>query len=235
MRKDYWGGLKNRLLFFYLPLFLCGIFAIVNIHSLQSMIIEWWQKIDIEYGLRQIHVIGHGARLILFPIGLTFDYDFPNTFFTTHTLFYPAFLFALVIILMIALYFSKTRSIVFFCILWFLITFAPTNSVLPRFDLLSERNLYLPSFGIIFLVAFAIHRTVLASRSLLTVKIIGSYSIVILFFLQVILLHERNLIYRSNTILWEDTLKKSPAKLRALHNLSHFYMAEKTTLKRLSH
>ncbi len=231
MRKNGWVPLTNRLLFFYLPLFLCGIFAIVNIHSLQSMIIEWWQKIDIEYGLRQIHVIGHGFRLILFPIGLTFDYDFPNTFFTTHTLFYPPVLFALGIILMIALYFPKTRSMVFFCILWFLITLAPTNSVLPRFDLLSERNLYLPSFGIIFLIAFAIHRIVLASRSFLMVKTIGTYSIVMLFFLQVILLHERNLIYRSNTILWEDTLKKSPAKLRALHNLSHFYMAEKNHTK----
>ena len=63
------------------------------------------------------------------------------------------------------------------------------------------------------------------------VKKIGTYCIVMFFFLQVILLHERNLIYRSNTILWEDTLKKSPGKLRALHNLSHFYMAEKNYAK----
>ena len=49
--------------------------------------------------------------------------------------------------------------------------------------------------------------------------------------LQIILLHERNLLYRSNILLWEDTLQKSPGKLRALHNLSHFYIAEKNYAK----
>ena len=231
MRKDCWLPLKKRLLFFYLPLFSCGIFAILEVLSLQSMIIHWWKSINIEYGLKQIHVIEYGVRLILFPIGLTFDYNFPNTFFTTNTFFIPAFLFALGIILILALYFPKTRSMLSFCTFWFLITLAPTNSILPRSDLLSERNLYLPSFGIIFLIAFAIYRIVLANRNSLMVKKIGTYCIVMFFFLQVILLHERNLIYRSNTILWEDTLKKSPGKLRALHNLSHFYMAEKNYAK----
>ena len=70
MRKDCWLPLKKRLLFFYLPLFSCGIFAILEVLSLQSMIIHWWQSINIEYGLKQIHVIEYGVRLILFPIGL---------------------------------------------------------------------------------------------------------------------------------------------------------------------
>jgi protein O-mannosyl-transferase len=231
MRKSCWVEFKNRLLFFYLPLFSCGIFAVLNILSLQSMIITWWQRIDFQYGLKQIYVIGHGARLILFPIGLTFDYNFPNTFFTTNTLLTSALLFAFGIILIVALYFPKTRSMLSFCTLWFLLTLAPTNSILPRSDLLSERNLYLPSFGIIFLIVFATHRILLTSRNSLIVKKVSTYSIVIFLFLQVILLHERNLIYRSNTILWEDTLNKAPGNLRALHNLSHFYMAEKNHAK----
>jgi tetratricopeptide (TPR) repeat protein len=231
MRRSCWVPLKNRFLFYYLPLFSCGIFAIWNVLSLKSMTIHWWERIDVEYGLKQIHIIGHAVRLILFPIGLTFDYDFPNIFFTTNTLFTPAFLIALGIILIFLLFFPKTRSMISFCTLWFLITLAPTNSIIPRSDFLSERNLYLPSFGIIFLIAFAINRFVLARRNSLMVKRIGTCSIVMFFFLQVILLHERNLIYRSNTILWEDILKKSPGKLRALHNLSHFYMAEKNYAK----
>jgi len=231
MRKDCWVLLKNRLLFFYLPLFLCGAFTVFKVFSLKAMIIHWWQRIDVEYGLKQIQIIGHGVRLILFPIGQTFDYDFPNTFFTTNTLLTTASLFALGIVLAIALYLPKARAMILFCVFWFFITLAPTNSILPRSDLLSERNLYLPSFGILFLLAIGIYRLVIASKNQLVVKKIGTYCIVIFFLLQVILLHERNLVYRSNTILWEDTLEKSPGKLRALHNLSHFYMAENNYVK----
>ena len=231
MRKDEWAPLKNRLLFFYLPLFLCGAFAVFKVISLKAMIIHWWQRIDVEYGLKQIQIIGHGVRLILFPIGQTFDYDFPNTFFTTNTLLTTASLFALGIVLAIALYLPKARAMVLFCVFWFFITLAPTNSILPRSDLLSERNLYLPSFGILFLLAIGIYRLVIASQNQLLGKKIGAYCLTILFILQVVLLYERNLIYRSNTLLWEDTLKKSPGKLRALHNLSHFYIGEKNYTK----
>ena len=231
MRKEYWISLKNRLLFFYLPLLLCSAFAALKVISMKNMIVDWWQRIDFEYGLKQIQIIGHGARLILLPIGLTFDYDFPNTFFTTNTLLITTFLFALGIILTIALYFPKRLTLVSFCFFWFLITLATTNSILPRADLLSERNLYLPSFGILFLLAITIHRLVLANHNQLVVKKIGAYCLIIFFILQIILLHERNLLYRSNILLWEDTLQKAPGKLRALHNLSHFYMAEKKYAK----
>lgn len=231
MRKEYWISLKNRLLFFYLPLLLCSAFAALKVISMKSMIVDWWQRIDFEYGLKQIQIIGHGARLILLPIGLTFDYDFPNTFFTTNTLLITTFLFALGIILTIALYSPKRLMLVSFCFFWFLITLSTTNSILPRADLLSERNLYLPSFGILFLLAIIIHRLALANYNQLVVKKIGAYCLIIFFILQIILLHERNLLYRSNILLWKDTLQKAPGKLRALHNLSHFYMAEKNYAK----
>ena len=231
MRKEYWVSVKNRLLFFYLPLFLCAFFAALKVISIKSMIIDWWQRIDFEYGLKQIQIIGHGARLILLPVGLTFDYDFPNTFFTTNTLLTTTFLFALGIILTIAFYFPKRITLISFCFFWFLITLATTNSILPRTDLLSERNLYLPSFGILFLLAITIHQLVLANHNQVVVKKNGAYCLIIFFILQIILLHERNLLYRSNTLLWEDTLQKSPGKIRALHNLSHFYMVDKNYTK----
>ena len=231
MRNEYWTSLKNRLLFFYLPLFLCATISVFKVLSMKSMIVDWWQRIDFEYGFKQIQIIGHGARLILLPVGLTFDYDFPNTFFATNTLAIATFLFALGVILTIALYFPKRLILVSFCFFWFLITLATTNSILPRTDFLSERNLYLPSFGILFFVAITIHRLVLANHNQLVVKKIGAYCLIIFFIFQIMLLHKRNLLYRSNILLWEDTLQKSPGKLRALHNLSHFYIAEKNYAK----
>ena len=227
MRNDYWAPLKNRLLFFYLPLFLCAILAVLKILSFKDLIVDFWQRINVGYGLKQIQIIGHGARLILLPIGLTFDYDFPNTFFATNTLLITTFLFALGIILTIALYFPKRLMLVSFCFFWFLITLAPTNSIFPRADLLSERNLYLPSFGILFLLAITIHRLVLANHNQLVVKKIGAYCLIIFFIFQIMLLHKRNMLYRSNILLWEDTLEKAPKNLQALHNLSHFYISGK--------
>ena len=186
--KYYFFELILFFFLFYLPLFLCGAFAVFKVLSLKAMIIHWWQRIDVEYGLKQIQVIGHSARLILFPIGQTFDYDFPNTFFTTNTLLTTALLFALGIVLAIALYFPKARAMVSFCVFWFFITLAPTNSILPRSDLLSERNLYLPSFGILFLLAITIHRLVLANHNQLVVRKIGTYCLIIFFLADVKLL-----------------------------------------------
>jgi len=231
MRNNYFTSIKNRFLFFYLPLFLCSAFAVFEVSSMKNMISDWSQRIDIEYGLKQIQIIGHGARVILFPVGLTFDYHFPSAFFTTISPLTTLSFFAIGVFSAITLYFTKARPIVFFCISWFLITLAPTNSILPRSDLLSERNLYLPSFGILFLLVVTIYQVVMSSQSQPMVKKIGVSCIAIFFILQIVLLYERNLIYRSNTLLWEDTLKKSPEKLRALHNLSHYYIAEKNYAK----
>ena len=67
----------------------------------------------------------------------------------------------------------------------------------------------------------------MANHNQAAIKNIGISCIVLLFALQTVLLFKRNSIYKSNVLLWEDTLKKAPGKLRALHNLSHFYLAEK--------
>jgi len=126
----------------------------------------------------------------------------------------------------------KGASLFGFAILWFLITLSPTNSFLPRTDLLSERNLYLPSFGLILLAAFIIWTVIASIRnhsSVFRFSAIFSLTTVLIFYSA--LLIQRNSVYRSNILLWEDTVKKSPGKLRALHNLSHFYLAEKAYQK----
>jgi protein O-mannosyl-transferase len=109
-----------------------------------------------------------------------------------------------------------------------LVTLSPTNSFLPRPDLLSERNLYLPSFGPILLAAVMIWIAIVSLRK--HSKFFGCLAaggLISVLILYSTLLIERNSVYRSNILLWEDTVKKSPGKLRALHNLSHFYLGEK--------
>mgnify|MGYP005634210571 CR=1 FL=1 len=227
MRKDGWTPIRNRFYYFYLPLLACGGFAIFEVLSMKAMILEWWQKIDFSYGLKQARIFGHGIHLLLFPIGLTFDYDFPDAFFP-HPIFraWPILL-AFGLILLTAKFFRNALGIVSFGILWFLLVLSPTNSILPRLDLLSERNLYLPSLSIFLLIATTGYRLILAKHNRSIIRKIGVSFLGVSLIFQTVLLYDRNTLYRSNILLWEDTLKKAPGKLRALHNLSHFYLMEK--------
>ena len=237
MRKGGWTSVRNRVLFFYLPFLACGAFAVFKVPfytedlSLKTIILDWWQKIDFSYGLRQARIVGHGVHLLLFPIGLTFDYDFPDTFFPHPIARAWPILFAFGLILLTAKFFRNALAIVSFGVLWFLLVLSPTNSILPRTDLLSERNLYLPSFGIFLLLVVSGYHLVLAKHNRPIIRKVGVSFLVVFFIFQTVLLYDRNTLYRSNILLWEDTLKKAPGKLRALHNLSHFYLIEKNYQK----
>ncbi len=227
MKADCWIPLKNRVQYFYLPLIACGVFAIFKVLSMKIMILDWWQKVDLNYALKQARIVGHGIHLLLFPIGLTFDYDFPDAFFP-----HPAFsawpiALSLGIIFFTAKYFRDSLAIVSFGIFWFFLALAPTNSFFPRQDLLSERNLYLPSFGIFFLLAISGYYFVLTKYNKPIIRKTGVACLAVFFIFQTTLLYERNSLYTSNILLWEDTLKKAPSNLQALHNLSHFYLSEK--------
>jgi protein O-mannosyl-transferase len=217
MNGEHWSYRKTRFCYFYLPLIVSAMFAVL---SLQSMIVDWWQKIDFTYALQQTRIVGHGIYLLLFPVGLTFDYDFPTAFFPHPALCaWPVLLIAL-LIAGVAKFSPKVLKMVCFGVLWFLLTIAPTNSFLPRLDLLSERNLYIPSFGIFLLLATTFWRY----RSKFGKA--GIAGLAFIFIFQTALLVKRNSMYRSNTVLWEDTVKKAPGKTRAWNNLSHFYLME---------
>lgn len=220
---DSWSSRKNRCMFFYFPLLICtGLGSFL----MKAMILDWLQKIDFNYALDQTRIIGHGLYLLLFPIGLTFDYDFPEGFFP-HRLLKPWPILLLGLFLAGAVkYFPKYAKFIFFCVFWFLITISPTNSFMPRLDLLSERNLYIPSFGIFFLLSTVfIHFYRGLKFNTVSRKICLAGLIAILISHSTLVL-ERNLEYGSNTALWEDTVKKAPRKTRAWHNLSHFYLME---------
>lgn len=221
MNGNQWSARKNRVLFLYLPLSICATFGVL---LMQSMIFDWAQKIDFSYALQQARIIGHGIQLLLFPIGLTFDTDFPDGFFPHPTLCVGPILLIVALLIGVLKYFPKVFKFSLFCSLWFLITLAPTNSFLPRQDLLSERNLYTSSFGVYFILSTWVYALIASQGT--TFRKIGVSCVVIALALHTTLLIVRNTTYRSNTALWEDTVKKAPGKSRAWNNLSHFYLME---------
>ena len=78
MRNNYWHPFKGRLFFIYLPV-CCFNWSILNSCTpmLSHMAADWFGKIDIDYALTQTKVLAYALKLFLFPINLTFDYDFP--------------------------------------------------------------------------------------------------------------------------------------------------------------
>ncbi len=224
MKNENWHPFKIRLFSFYLPIcFLVAAFFILT-PGMSKIVMDRVGKIDINYALAQTRVLIYAIKISLFPINLTFDYDFPSQWFSYSNII-PG-IFWLVALIALIKNFLKISPVLTFSILWFLITLSPTNSFLPRLDLLSERNLYLPSLGISILISYIFYQ-------LFFIKPKGSFIrpgltlLVIFFMILGSQLITRNSAYRSNIQLWEDTYKKSPADLKVLHNLSHFYLEDK--------
>jgi Flp pilus assembly protein TadD len=223
MRNENWRPFKGRLLFIYLPLFVfIGAFFFFT-PMISDLALAWLGKVDIDYALTQTRILGYALKVFMFPINLTFDYDFPPHW--TGLRFVPVLTW-LVVLFAVIKNFRKNSPVVTFALLWFLITLSPTNSFLPRTDLLSERNLYLPSIGPIFLIAYGFYYLFFRKPEGKLSKQ-GIALLVTIFLIMGSLLIARNSIYRTNIILWEDTHKKSPSDLKVLHNLSHFYLEDK--------
>jgi tetratricopeptide (TPR) repeat protein len=232
MQGDRWNSFKTRIFYYYLPV-LTGLAAILILSpTLLLSLKTWLPKLDLNYAVSQISVIAYGAKLLFIPINLTFDYDFNPRFFATTMPLVLGVVFVLTLAYATLKKMPKGAILFCFSILWFLITLSPTNSFLPRTDLLSERNLYLPSFGLLLIAAVLIWRVIdFLRKCSWALRFSGASCLIAVFILYSALLIERNSVYRSNILLWEDTVKKSPGKLRALHNLSHFYLAEKSYQK----
>jgi tetratricopeptide (TPR) repeat protein len=105
-----------------------------------------------EYLLTQFGVIVYYLRLVVVPMGQTFDYDWPlaRTPVALGVLV-PFMLLAGLVYLAVRL--RRTQPLFTFAVAWTLLILAPTSSVLPIADLAVERRMYLPLAGLMLLAA----------------------------------------------------------------------------------
>jgi protein O-mannosyl-transferase len=222
MKSERWVSFKSRIFFLYLPIALTLLALLVFQPFLQQLITIWAGKLDLNYAIAQTQVIGYAFKLCFFPINLIFDYDFTSNWFASGLFKWLPTLLWLTLVATILKNFKKISPVFSFSIFWFILTISITNSFLPRADLLSERNLYLPSIGPALLISCAFYSLLIKQRWLSLRQ--GLVLILLMIIIQSSLTIKRNATYRSNIDLWEDTLKKSPSDLKALHNLSHYYL-----------
>ena len=116
-------------------------------------------------------------------------------------------------------FFARRRfPLVAFGLSWFFIQLLPT-SLIPRNDLLSERNLYLPAIGLLLaIVALGSHLiqwllTIVRGPALVR---FGSFMLATgLIAALCFFTYQRNLLYQDRVLLWSDAVREIPEQSEA--------------------
>lgn len=175
--------------------------------------------------LSQVHASVFSIQLLFSPWNQNFDHDLPGI----HSLTQWPLPLDLLLLSAVAtgIFFSARRlPLVAFGLSWFLIQMLPT-SLIPRNDLLSERNLYLPAIGLLLaIIALGSHLfqwllTIIRRPALVRFgsSVLATSVIVALCFFT----YQRNLLYQDRVLLWSDAVSKSPQKARPHNNLGYAY------------
>jgi Tfp pilus assembly protein PilF len=225
IKGPQWVSFRYRLMYYlFLPALAVGIFSFAPnmlrfMDSLTSG--NFFKKINLTLGLVQLDLLKHPLKLFLFPVNLTFEYDFLTQ------VAWPSLLISIFIVLLcVFLAFKKfyiKNSLLTFCVLWFPLTIAPTNSFMERAHLFSERNMYIPLFGLCLFFAVILF---LICRTQKRGTIWETCLLLFIFMAFATMVMKRNQVYASPSSLWADTFKKSPNKLSVGKTLSIHYLME---------
>ena len=173
----------------------------------------------------ELHVTAYAVRLYFSPWNQNFDHDLPEF----HAL--SQWPLSLDLLMLTA---SGGRRVRFMAALstrcvrpQLVLRSTSADDLIPRNDLLSERNLYLPSIGLVLtLVAIgscmgqwlmtAVQRPSLVRFA--SISIAACLGLVLCLFTI-----QRNDLYRDRLFLWSDAVRKSPNKARPHNNLGYAY------------
>jgi tetratricopeptide (TPR) repeat protein len=162
-------------------------------------------------------------KLAFFPVNLTADYVFsyPPHFFAASNLI--GFLFVAGLAVGSIFIFKYSRGI-FFGVWWFFITLFPVYNIIPIYNPLAERFLYIPLIGFCMLVAMAFN-TLMRKRlsETVPVKVLSSVAIIVLLSFYATITIARNLDWKDSLTLWSKTVITSPNSSIAHGSLGRAY------------
>jgi protein O-mannosyl-transferase len=175
--------------------------------------------------LSELHAMAYAVTLLFTPWNQNFDHDLP-LFHSLTQWPLPLDLLLLLVTVAACLFSWRRFPLVAFGLAWFFIQLLPT-SLIPRNDLLSERNLYMPAIGLLLAIvalgSHVIQRLMTSIRrptlALSAWAAVGTVVVVILCFFTI----QRNQLYHDRLLLWSDAVAKSPNKARPHNNLGYAY------------
>jgi tetratricopeptide (TPR) repeat protein len=212
-----------------------------------------------DYLMTETRVITTYVRLLLWPTNQNLDYDYPvsHSLFDYRVLLSFTFLFFLFALgLYLATDNLKRRGgegrgtggnpfgrltvhesrLIGFGILWFFVTLSVESSIIPIADVINEHRMYLPSIGA-FIALTQFYFVFIAKRNARFFSYASAFLLAIVLIFAVATFR-RNMVWQNGVTMWEDVVKKSPLKARALNNLAaadialHRFKAARDYLKR---
>jgi Flp pilus assembly protein TadD len=178
----------------------------------------------IEYLLTECRAILLYVRMFFFPLGQNADWDFP----ISRSLFdHGAFLALLAIVVGIVLI-LRQKPLVRYGGLLFLAFLAPTSSLVPLADPVSEHRMYLPIVGL----AIAVSAVIACSRVSIQRFAVASVVCSVLAFFAT---EQRSQVWSNGIAFWQDVVKKSPRKARGYPHLTHAYVASGKCQQAIDH
>jgi len=160
------------------------------------------------YFLTQLRVMVTYVRLVILPINQNLDYYYPVLKSLASIPVLGSFFLLILIIGGATRVFTRFR-LISFGVFWFFLTLLPESSIVPMKDVIFEHRLYLPMVGYsIFLTSLICYRfgkKTVRPLLIIFIMLITCYSM---------LTYARNFVWRDSFTLWNDTVHKSPSKIR---------------------
>lgn len=179
-----------------------------------------------------VKVFARYIGLLLFPMNLTANHNlvgnFPDSMLPYdkldpilhQSITDPSFLFSafiLISLLVLSIIFFKRYTIFSFAVLWFFITLLPVANIIPSGSLMSEKFLYIPSFGFLLLLVDSIAKLFqLAYKKKVISKQAASFWLIFVLVIAFVyggLTVFRNSVWKSDITLFSDMVEKSPTSL----------------------
>jgi len=182
-----------------------------------------YKVLPFEYLRTQFNVHWTYVRLLVLPVNQNLDYYYPvsKTLFEFPTIF--SFI-GYVGLWGAGFYLWKRKSIISFCILWFMITLSPVSSIIPLANMIFEHRLYLPSIGIIvaiiIVIFYVLNLIIRNSRISLAIYFTLLTAVISAFAWAT---YERNIVWKDEISLWKDVISKGPRNARGHGNLGDAY------------
>jgi protein O-mannosyl-transferase len=207
------GGLRKNGVLYGLLAAACAAGGVVVWKVLTTADTAGFRMADLSpasYFFTQCRVIWTYVRMFFLPVGQNVDPDIP----ISASLLDHGAIFGLIALLAVAAaawIYRKRWPLASFGVFMFLLLIAPTASVIPIRDVLAERRVYLPFLGLI-LIALEMLRRLSFSQAVGT----GAAAILAC----TVATYQRSEVWSGPLTLWQDTVAKSPRKVRPRFQLA---------------
>ncbi|MBI5118130.1 tetratricopeptide repeat protein [Candidatus Poribacteria bacterium] len=175
-------------------------------------------------------------RLLLFPVGLSFERSVEVVHSLASPIFMPYLLVFCASLVLLVRWWGLDKQL-FFCLMWFFIGFAPVSNLLPIFPSIiathhyaAEQLMYLPSMGLFVLAGYFIS-TAYGRIENDEKRLFRKRQSVVLVFLVALtffaLTIRRNRDWKDEKTFYERTLAANPTSVRIMNNLGIVYKEQK--------